>query len=34
MGVGGSVQPGEYKAMINRFLGWPLRWLIDMRFIV
>ena len=33
MGVGGSVQPGEYKAMINRFLGWPLRWLIDMRFI-
>ena len=33
MGIGGNVYPEEYKAMIDQYLGWPIRWLIDMRFV-
>ncbi len=33
MGVGGKVEPEEYKRLINRYLGWPMKHLIDMRII-
>ena len=33
MGIGGTVKPEEYKALIDKWLGWPLRWIIDMRFL-
>ena len=33
MSTGGIVWPEEYKAMIDQYLGWPLRWLIDMSII-
>ncbi len=33
MGAGGIVEPEEYKALINSWLGWPMKWLIDMRII-
>ena len=31
MGIGGPVQPEEYKAMIDAWLGWPLKHILDMR---
>jgi hypothetical protein len=33
MGTGGIVEPEEYKALIDPWLGSPLKWLIDMRII-
>ena len=31
MSIGGSVSPDEYRALTHNWLGWPLRWIIDMR---
>lgn len=33
MGTGGPVAPEEYRALTSRWLGWPMRWLIDMRLV-
>ena len=33
MGIGGTVKPEEYKALTDNWLGRPLRWFIDMRFL-
>ena len=33
MGTGGVVEPEEYKAMIDAWMGWPLKHLFDMRII-
>ena len=33
MGVNGIVEPDEYKAMVDNYLGWPLRYLIEMKII-
>ena len=31
MGIGGPVQPEEYRSLLDRWLGWPARLMIDMR---
>lgn len=31
LGVGGSVEPKEYKAMMDQWLGWPVKHLIAIR---
>ena len=33
MGFGGPVEPEEYRAMVDAWLGWPLRRFIDMRIV-
>ena len=33
MGTGDPVEPEEYKAMMNRYAGFPMRFLVDMRII-
>ena len=33
MGIGGPVKPEEYKALADNWLGRPLRWIVDMRFL-
>lgn len=33
MGVNGKIEPDEYKALIDNYLGFPLKYLIEMRII-
>ncbi|KAG4083811.1 hypothetical protein H8356DRAFT_1747511 [Neocallimastix lanati (nom. inval.)] len=33
MGVGGAVEPQEYKDLINAYMGWPYKYFLDMRMI-
>ncbi len=33
MGSGGPIEPEEYKDMMNRYVGFPMRFLVDMRII-
>ncbi len=33
MGIGGTVRPEDYKMLTDKWLGWPLKWIIDMRFL-
>jgi len=33
MGIGGTVEAEEYKSMINSYIGWPFKYLFQMRIV-